>query len=63
MNAWRDSIESIGLPVLALLGGLAFFGVFVWFGGHDPVEAWSLLFWARSVMRSASRTRCSAPRR
>jgi simple sugar transport system permease protein len=44
MNAWRDSIESIGLPVLALLGGLALFGVFVWFGGHDPVEAWSLLF-------------------
>ncbi len=44
MNAWRDSLESIGLPVLALLGGLASFGVFVWFGGHDPVEAWSLLF-------------------
>ena len=36
--------EAFALPVLALTGGLALFGVFVWFGGHDPVQAWQLLF-------------------
>jgi len=44
MNAWRDTAESIGLPILALAGGLALFGVFVWFGGRDPTQAWMLLF-------------------
>ncbi|MBI5719238.1 MAG: ABC transporter permease [Burkholderiales bacterium] len=43
MNA-RATAESIALPVLALAGGLALFGVFVWFGGHSPLEAWALLF-------------------
>ena len=36
--------EAFALPGLALTGGLALFGVFVWFGGHDPVQAWQLLF-------------------
>ena len=44
MNDLTQRIESIALPLGALAGGLALFGVFVWFGGHDPVEAWSLLF-------------------
>lgn len=44
MNTARDTAEAIALPILALAGGLGLFGVFVWFGGHDPVQAWSLLF-------------------
>lgn len=40
----RDTAESIALPVLALAGGLALFGLFVWVGGHSPVQAWTLLF-------------------
>lgn len=36
--------EAFALPVLALTGGLALFGVFVWFGGHNPAQAWQLLF-------------------
>ena len=44
MSDWRDTAESFALPILALVGGLLAFGVFVWFGGHDPVEAWTLLF-------------------
>jgi general nucleoside transport system permease protein len=44
MSTARDTAEAIALPLLALAGGLALFGVFVWFGGHDPVQAWTLLF-------------------
>ena len=44
MSAKRDTLESIGLPILALAGGLALFGVFVWLGGRSPVQAWQLLF-------------------
>jgi simple sugar transport system permease protein len=40
----RDIAESIALPVLALAGGLALFGLFVWVDGHDPVQVWQLLF-------------------
>lgn len=39
-----DRAEGVVLPVLALAGGLALFGLFVWVGGHDPVEVWTLLF-------------------
>ena len=44
MNHARDTAEAFALPVLALAGGLLLFGVFVWFGGHSPVQAWTLLF-------------------
>lgn len=43
----RDALaaaEDLLLPVLALAAGLLLFGLFVWFGGHSPVEAWALLF-------------------
>jgi simple sugar transport system permease protein len=40
----RDTAEAIALPVLALAGGLALFGLFVWLDGHDPVQVWQLLF-------------------
>ena len=44
MSRTRDTAEAIALPVLALAGGLALFGVFVWFGGHNPMQALGLLF-------------------
>ena len=44
MSRTRDSAEAIALPLLALAGGLALFGAFVWFGGRDPVQALGLLF-------------------
>jgi ABC-type uncharacterized transport system permease subunit len=44
MSTRSQSAEAIALPLLALAGGLLLFGVFVWFGGHDPVQAWTLLF-------------------
>jgi simple sugar transport system permease protein len=40
----RDTVEAIALPVLAMAGGLLLFGVFVRADGHDPVQAWTLLF-------------------
>ena len=39
-----STLESLALPVLALAGGLGLFGLFLWFDGHDPVQAWRLLF-------------------
>jgi simple sugar transport system permease protein len=59
---WHDVAEGFLLPVLALGGALLLFGVFVWFGGHDPVEVWSLLFvgafgdafsWQNTLQRAA----------
>jgi len=50
------------LPVLALTAALLLFGVFVWFGGTSPVEAWTLLFkgafgdwysWQNTLVRAA----------
>ena len=40
----HSTLESLALPVLALAGGLGLFGLFVWLNGHDPVQAWGLLF-------------------
>lgn len=60
--AWHDPAEALALPVLALTGALLAFGLFVWFGGHDPVQAWRLLFvgafgdafsWQNTLQRSA----------
>jgi len=59
---WQETGEAIALPILALSGGLLLFGVFVWFGGHDPIEVWKLLFvgafgdsfsWQNTLQRSA----------
>ncbi|MEN9313686.1 MAG: hypothetical protein RIS35_79 [Pseudomonadota bacterium] len=41
---YRELAEALLLPLLALTGGLLMFGVFVAAGGHDPVQAWRLLF-------------------
>ncbi len=41
---WHDAAESVLLPLLALAGALGLFGAWVWFGGHSPTQAWTLLF-------------------
>lgn len=39
-----STLESLALPMLAMAGGLGLFGLFIWLDGHDPVQAWGLLF-------------------
>ena len=43
-RTWHAPAEALLLPAGALVAALALFGVFVWFGGHSPVQAWVLLF-------------------
>jgi simple sugar transport system permease protein len=59
---WHDVAEAFALPVLALTGALGLFGVWVWLGGHDPAQAWELLFagafgdafsWQNTLQRAA----------
>ncbi|MDP4302646.1 ABC transporter permease [Leptothrix discophora] len=59
---WRDPAEAVLLPVLALLGALLAFGVFVWLSGQSALEAWKLLFlgafgdsfsWQNTLQRAA----------
>lgn len=59
---WHDLAEAFALPLLALGGALLLFGAFVWFGGHNPLEAWTLLFvgafgdafsWQNTLQRAA----------
>jgi simple sugar transport system permease protein len=61
-QAWHDVAEALALPLLALCGALLLFGVFVWFGGHNPLEVWRLLFvgafgdafsWQNTLQRAA----------
>ena len=58
----RDTVLDVALPVAALLAALLLFGLFVWFGGASPVEAWVLLFkgafgdwfsWQNTLQRAA----------
>jgi simple sugar transport system permease protein len=59
---WHDAAEAVLLPLLALAGALLMFGLWVWLGGHDPVQACTLLFtgafgdafsWQNTLQRSA----------
>jgi simple sugar transport system permease protein len=59
---WHDTAEAFALPILAMAGALLAFGVFVWFGGHDPLQVWALLFkgafgdafsWQNTLTRAA----------
>jgi simple sugar transport system permease protein len=59
---WHDAAEAVLLPMLALAGALLLFGGWVWLGGHDPVQAWTLLFagafgdafsWQNTLQRAA----------
>jgi simple sugar transport system permease protein len=61
-HAWHDLAEAFALPLLALAGALLLFGVFTWFGGHDPLQVWRLLFvgafgdafsWQNTLQRAA----------
>ncbi len=62
MERWRDAVESLMLPLLALAGGVLLFGGFLGLGGHDPLQAWGLLFkgafgdafsWQNTLQRAA----------
>ena len=59
---WHDVAEAFLLPILALGGALLMFGLWVWFGGHDPLQVWALLFagafgdafsWQNTLQRAA----------
>ena len=59
---WADLAEAVALPLLAMAGALGMFGVFVWLGGHDPLQVWRLLFvgafgdafsWQNTLQRAA----------
>jgi simple sugar transport system permease protein len=59
---WHAPAEAVLLPVGALAAALLAFGVFVWFGGNSPVQAWTLLFqgafgdafsWQNTLQRAA----------
>ncbi|MBP6898733.1 MAG: ABC transporter permease [Burkholderiaceae bacterium] len=61
-NGWQAPAEAVLLPLGALAAALLAFGVFVWFGGGSPAEAWSLLFkgafgdafsWQNTLQRAA----------
>lgn len=58
----RADPSDVLLPAFALAAALLLFGVFVWFGGSSPVEAWTLLFqgafgdwysWQNTLVRAA----------
>ncbi len=59
---WHAPAESLLLPTGALIAALLLFGLFVWFGGQSPWEAWTLLFrgafgdafsWQNTLTRAA----------
>src|SRR2546423_11400363 len=61
-GSWQAFAEAVLLPVAALAAALLCFGVFVWFGGHSPLQAWTLLFrgafgdsfsWQNTLLRAA----------
>lgn len=61
-TGWQAPAEAVLLPLGALAAALLAFGVFVWFGGGSPAEAWMLLFkgafgdafsWQNTLQRAA----------
>ena len=61
-RSWHAAAEAVLLPVGALAAAVALFGLFVWFGGGSPTEAWVLLLrgafgdafsWQNSLQRAA----------
>ncbi|HSW08228.1 ABC transporter permease [Aquabacterium sp.] len=59
---WHAPAEAVLLPAGALAAALLLFGLFVWFGGQSPLEAWTLLFkgafgdafsWQNTLQRAA----------
>lgn len=61
-RSWHAPAEALLLPLMALASALLLFGVFVWFGGVSPWDAWTLLFrgafgdafsWQNTLQRAA----------
>jgi general nucleoside transport system permease protein len=61
-KGWHAPAEALLLPAGALAAALLVFGLFVWFGGGSPTEAWVLLFrgafgdafsWQNTLQRAA----------
>jgi len=61
-RSWHAPAEAVLLPAGALAAALLLFGVFVWFDGKSPAEAWTLLFrgafgdafsWQNTLQRAA----------
>jgi simple sugar transport system permease protein len=61
-RAWHAPAEALLLPAGALAAAMGVFGLFVWFGGGSPVQAWVLLFrgafgdafsWQNTLQRAA----------
>lgn len=59
---WHAAAEAVLLPAGAIGAALLLFGLFVWFGGASPVQAWVLLFrgafgdafsWQNTLQRAA----------
>jgi simple sugar transport system permease protein len=59
---WHAPAEAVLLPAGALIAALLLFDLFVWFDGHSPWEAWTLLFrgafgdafsWQNTLQRAA----------
>jgi len=59
---WHAAAEALLLPAGALAAALLAFGLFIWFGGGSPSEAWTLLFmgafgdafsWQNTLQRAA----------
>lgn len=42
-SSWHAAAEAVLLPAGAIAAALLLFGVFVWFGGASPWQAWTLL--------------------
>jgi hypothetical protein len=60
-HPWHDT-ACVALPSWPWPGALLLFGLFVWFGGYNPVEVWVLLFkgafgdwfsWQNTLQRAA----------
>lgn len=58
----RSTLEDFLLPCAALVAALLLFGLFVWFGGLNPLDVWWLLFvgafgdwysWQNTLQRAA----------
>jgi general nucleoside transport system permease protein len=43
-SPWHGAAEAVLLPAGAIFAALLLFGLFVWFGGQSPAEAWAVLF-------------------
>ncbi len=63
-DAWRRSIESVAIPLGAILAALVLFGIFMALTGRNPLAVYHEMFRGSfGTWPSRSRTRCSGRRR